>query len=230
MTDEIERAVGHIAHVSLRRLPVLAMIEDAVKPFLPAGADERLRAAVEADAREAFVRLQQRVDVLEGLLGKDGHRLDDLGAKRTVAVAQEVAKGVAEAYGEPKIDAMLNAGARQFDPRMGPQEIRKYWLDRVTQLLDIEVRVLLLLKEHQPIMYFEEADRMLWGEQRQAADLPDEDRVALGTVLNQLVSRGDLVSTTSTTGSVDQETVFSVMLSGQGRAVVRFIEPIAPQE
>lgn len=226
MADKVEKVAGALVHAGVRRIPVLAFIEDAVKPLLPAGADERLRAALEAEAREDVVRLQQRVQALEAQLQSQGKQLDDLGMKRTVAVAREVAEGVAAAYGEPKVDAVLNAGARQFDPRMGRQESRKYWLDRALNLTDMESRALLLLKDHQPVIYLAEADEMFWGDQREPANLSDEDRVALGTVLDQLVSRGDLVNMTSTTATIRRESVTSIVLSGQGKILVRFIEPI----
>ena len=178
MSDKFEKVAGALVYAGVRRVPMLAYLDDVAKKLLPPGADERLQEAIKLDWQERTVRLEQRMTALEAQLKQEGRELDNLGASRTAVVGQEVLEGVATAYGEPKVDAVLNAGARQFDPRMGPHEVRKYWLDRVMQLTDLEVRVLMLLKLHSPLSYRNEAF-LASGLAHTKLDLPDADHIAL---------------------------------------------------
>lgn len=227
MADEFDKVAGALVYAGVRRIPVLAYLDDVAKKLLPPSADERLQEAIKLDWQERTVRLEQRVAALETELNKEGPGLDDLGPTRTAVVAKEVLEGVAGAYGEPKVDAVLNAGARQFDPRMGPQEIRKYWLDRVTLLQDIEIRVLMLPKKHAPLYYFVSSGELYWGKQRDPADLGDEDRVALGSVLLEMMERIDLVTASGPIANIDQKSARAAILTPRGETLVRFIEPIA---
>src|SRR6478609_9605222 len=61
MADRFDEATGKLAKLGVAQVPVLGFVVEAVAGFLPPGADERLKAAVEADISDSVGRLEQRV-------------------------------------------------------------------------------------------------------------------------------------------------------------------------
>lgn len=59
------------------------------------------------------------------------------------------------------------------------------------------------------------------------ADLGDEDRVALGSVLLEMMERIDLVTASGPIANIDQKSARAAILTPRGETLVRFIEPIA---
>jgi hypothetical protein len=221
MGDEV---IDKLVQAGVNLVPGGSLAQSIWSAVRPANAAERFDLAKREYDDELAVRLVDTIRAVRAELRAHRTELDQLAPLRALAIAEQVAKSASEASGDSKVEAMLNAGARQFDPRKGPQETRKYWLDRVTQLSDLEVRVLMLLKDHSPLSYREEA-YLAWGLKHTKLELPHAEHIALGLVLERLVAEGNLVGTTPTHPSV-VERYPSVVLSSQGRTIVNFIEPI----
>lgn len=217
-------AVDRLVQVGMKQLPGGSLAQIIWSAVRPANAAERFEQAKREYDDELAVRLVDAVRAVQSELRAHRTELDELAPRRALAIAEQVAKSASEASGDSKVDAVLNAGARQFDPRKGPQETRKYWLDRVTQLTELEVRVLMLLKKHSPLSYRYDA-YLARGLEDTKLDLPDAEHIALGLVLERLVAKGDLVRTMPTPANM-VATYPSVVLSSQGQILVSFIEPI----
>jgi hypothetical protein len=219
--------VDALARVGVRAIPGAGIVQDIWGIVRPKNANERFNQAAKEYEDDLAVRMVDRIREIEGQLQRVGTPIDPPTPHRTLAVAREVATSAANAQGEPKVDAVLNAGARQFDPRMGPQEARRYWLNKVMALGDLEVRVLQLLKHRQPVFYFVATGELHWGSPPELADLPDEDRIALGSVLLEMQRQNDLVHTSGATANIDNHSARGAILTPRGEVLVRFIQPIA---
>jgi hypothetical protein len=219
--------VDGLVGVGISLIPGGGIAQKVWNVVRPPNAQQRFENASQEYDDELGVRLVDAIRALQADVQRHGAEFDKLAPLRALAIAQQVATSASEASGEPKVEAVLNAGARQFDPRRGPQETRKHWLDRVTRLSDLEIRVLLMLKERGPLFYFATPGWLHWGATPIPADLPEEDRVALGSVLLELRGFGELVTDSPATLTERNYSARACVLSQQGEIVVRFIEPIA---
>jgi len=195
----------------------------------PPNARERFERAKQEYEDELGVRLCDAIRVLQADVQAHGLQLSQLPPHRTQAVGQQVAQAASEAHSETKVEAILNAGARQFDPRMGAEEVRRYWLARVAQLTDLEVRALVLLKERAPLFYFDTPGLLHWGERREIADLPRAECLALGGVLLNLQRKNELVTRGTATAEIENYSTQASILTARGEELLRFIHPIAPE-
>lgn len=128
--------------------------------------------------------LQRRVGIIEEQLREHGQKLEELGPIRTVVLARTIIASVRDAYvSDIKREALNNAAARQFDPRFGSQEGRKYWFDQASRLTDIEIKVLGLLRQHGELT----ADyRGTLSSSQGPSELDAADQIAVGAVLAQM--------------------------------------------
>jgi hypothetical protein len=229
--DDFE-AAGKLAVLAAEELYGMSFVTGLVRMFLPPNADDRLRAAIEEDANAILVDVQRRVLLLEAQLRRQGSHLENPGAVRTARLAHAMAEAVGASYSDEKRAAVANAAARQFDPRMGAQGARKYWLDRVAALTDLEVWVLQLLREHQRL-YYVPTGELLLGPNATRSALADVDQVSLGTALSALSLAGDparnpapLVLSMGEGIPVGDYNVTPRELTPWGAILVKFIAPI----
>jgi hypothetical protein len=222
VADAFDETVGKLAKLGVTQIPILGLVAEAFREFLPPGADERLRQAINEDAERQLEDLQRRVCIIEEQLHADGQTLDEIGPIRTVTLARTVIASVRDEYvGDVKREAVNNATARQFDPRFGSQEARKYWLDVVLALTDVEIKVVQLLRQHGELK--SDLDGKLYFKEKQSV-LPDADQISLGATVIQmgLNSRKDPALVQPTTSGAFKLTAPGYMLSG-------FTSPIQPQ-
>lgn len=231
MVDDID-AAGKLAVLGFEQLPGGSLVTGMVRMFLPPNADERLRQAIEEDASNQLIDLQTRVSIIEKQLATEGKKLDQPGAIRTTMLAHRMAEAFGSAYSDVKRDAVANAAARQFDPRMGEQGARKYWFDRVAQLSDLQVWALQLLREH-TLLYYVPSGQLLLGKEAIPSPLPESDQVSLGTALSHLALPEDrmrnpapLVSSMGEGLPLGNYNVTPEGLTVYGRILVQFIAPI----
>jgi len=154
-SDGFEEVAGKLALVVLRKVPVANVLVDAVQSFLP-NANEKLRKAMLDETVDAVLELESKVARIDAQLGEIGRQLDELGAVRTVLLAQDVASSATSARTKGKREAVLNAAARQFDPRKGDEAAREYWLQRVRALPETELALLLFLNEYDEIGFVDD--------------------------------------------------------------------------
>jgi hypothetical protein len=206
MADKFEEVTGKLALVALHKTPVVNIITEIVESFLPETPDERLKEAIEAEARERVAHLQAKVERIEKELEAQGARLDDLGPMRTVNVAREYVQGCAEAHSEEKKEALTIAAARQFDPRFGQQYVRAHWLALLGELSDIEIMAILWMAGFPARTEFEFPNEYRESEQIKVhlrsrkvdlVELPETQRVAFVDVLTRLKADGRFVYTST---------------------------------
>jgi hypothetical protein len=149
MTDKFEEAAGKLARIGVSQIPVVGLLAEVVEAFLPPGADARLREAVENDLHESVRLLQKRVEELAEELQRQGLKLEQLGAARTIKVFRDFVAARTGADSPEQIDALINATAGQFDPRLGAPATRAYWLGVVRELSPIRIMLLRLMHQHE---------------------------------------------------------------------------------
>jgi hypothetical protein len=110
------------------------------------GNDEALREARLGSLEAEFRRLSERVARLERETATD--RNDPLTREQTFS---RFAKDVADAKTPAKREALINAAAHQFDPRMGSAEARSFWYSVVAGLTDLDLLMSRLLAEHEHV-------------------------------------------------------------------------------
>jgi hypothetical protein len=225
--DTIDNMTGKLAAIAVGQVPILSVVVEAAKAFLPEGADGRLKEAVAVDFRDKVARLEARVEQLAKELEAVGLRLEELGAVRTVAVVRAFAEAVGAAQSDEKVDALISAAARQFDPRRGPESARAYWLARAGALADIEVRAILLLSQHDKVLLADGAivaaphnPDVSRPPERQRLDLPVEEALALTEAIKGLVDAGSSLINASTP-TMRSTSLYS--LTRSGLVLARFI-------
>jgi hypothetical protein len=231
MGDDFDIA-GKVAVLAVEQLSGASFVTGIVRMVLPPNADDRLRAAIEADASAILDDVQRRLALLESELRREGKSLESPGAVRTARLAHGMGEALGASYSDVKRDAVANASARQFDPRMGEQGARKYWLDRVAALTDLQVWVLQLLREHKAL-YYVPSGELLLGLEATRCTFPDIDQVSLGTALSALALPDDpaqnpapLVISAGDGIPVGDYNVTPRVLTPWGTILVKFIAPI----
>jgi hypothetical protein len=222
--DKLDALVG----VGVSAIPGGGVAQKVWSIVRPPNAQERFERAKQDYEDELGVRLCDAIRAVQAEVQAHGLKLAQLSPHRSQAVGQQVAQAASEARSETKVEAILNAGARQFDPRMGAEEVRRHWLTRVATLTDLEVRVLMLLKERAPLFYFSSPGVLHWGERRELADMPRAECLALGSVLLDLQRANDLVTQGTTNAEIENYSTQSSILTARGEELLRFIRPIAP--
>lgn len=208
MADRIDEVGGKLAKVGvgqlLNQVPMLGIIVETVNAFLPPNADERLKAAIEADLSETVRLLNSKVEVLASKLEAQGKKLDELGAVQTVVLTRAVAQSTTEAKTRQKRNAVLNAAARQFDPTRGDAAARQYWLGRVRSLPEVDLAFLLFVAEHREVGFIDDLVIVVSGPNDAVSlsmlvDFPRETAVAYRAAATRLgIEQGALVQTVRT--------------------------------
>jgi hypothetical protein len=183
MADWFDEVPKKLALVALHKTPVINVITELVESFIPATPDERLNAAIVQEEANRVVRLEDRVFNLEAVLAAGGMKLDDLGPTHTTHVAREFVQGTLETRSEEKVEALTNAAARQFDPRL-ERSVRAHWLSRVRRVSDIELALVALLARYPRDTQFKWSTKgihvysMPDGIELPAIELPESTRIA----------------------------------------------------
>ena len=194
MADRVEEVAGKLAKIGISQIPVVGLVAQVVDAFLPPGADARLKVAVESELQEDVLRLQARVEKLELELGKQGKRLDELGAVRTVRLGSEVLRDVTAAGSRIKQNALINAAAHQFDPTVGGEATRKFWYDVLREMSDIQIFAFRLVADNEPIAMIGD-DMVAFGVGLpRPVDLQNEHQPTLRTTLAILAEAPELAA------------------------------------
>jgi hypothetical protein len=151
VSDKFEEGAGKLASIGISQIPVVGLIAQVAQAFLPPGADERLKKAIQDDLESRVVRLQARIDELAKELAAQGKVLAELGAVRTAMLFREFAEASTRSGSSEKSDALICAAARQFDPNMGSDAFRRFWYDVVVALTDVEVALVRLLLTYKQV-------------------------------------------------------------------------------
>jgi hypothetical protein len=128
--------------------------------------DESWRKAELAALYENFQSLDERIKKLEADLGAQRLRLDRQDVLSKGVIFSDFAREVAGASTSEKREALVNATARQFDPRQDQPSVRSYWLGRLRDLPEMQLSVLLQAAKHRGIFF--QGGEMLTFEQQLA--------------------------------------------------------------
>ena len=148
MADKFDETAGKLARAAIEQVPGVGLMVDVIEAFVPPGANERLRAAIQEELEKDVERLKERIAELDTELRKTNRRLGEFTTTRIVGVARQFAEARMAAGSEIQIEALLNAAAHQFDPRVGDAATRAHWFEIVRKLSPIRILLLKLLKQY----------------------------------------------------------------------------------
>jgi hypothetical protein len=158
-------------------------------------------------------------------------RLEDAGVKeeRPVTAKDELysdfVQDLSRAQTDLRREALTNAAAQQFDPRMGSQAVRKYFFDRAAELTDVETLVVLQL-QMRPLFFFESSGKLAFlKDDKTATDdaIPAADRMAIGVTMLSMGKKGDFVTETRRNIMEFGDRANEVRLTPAGSVLATFI-------
>jgi hypothetical protein len=104
--------------------------------------------ALIADVGDEFKRVDAAVEGLRARLEAVEKKVDRQDSLSQERIFSEFADSVVGARTPEKRTALVHATARQFDPTAGEPSVRAYWMRRVSDMPDLEIRFVQLLGEH----------------------------------------------------------------------------------
>lgn len=140
---------------------------------------------------DQVTRLDEEVRKVKAELAAEGKQADRQDFLSQEAVYSDFARAVADAHTPEKREALVNAAAHQFDPRLGSPEVRQYWFDVVRSLADVEIWALRLCSKYTEGLAFA-YDRPFNCEVSPAAELAltAEETGALQPTVRKLIEGG----------------------------------------
>jgi hypothetical protein len=177
---------------------------------------------------DEVINLRNELRALVRRLAAEGKKPDRQDPMSQAAIASEFVRNIAEARTVEKRTALVHATVHQFDPRRGSPAMRDYWLQRVRELPEAELSLVLLLAQHE-VVAFANA-QIFWSNGSGSGSGPlhlfEADVVAYRAIAEQMTNAGygSLIHKTDATIPIESRaaTATAFVLKKDGKMLVSF--------
>jgi hypothetical protein len=189
--------------------------------------DEALNEARLSAVEDECQRLDDRMRKFEAERAAQGVPEEPPDVLRQHAVSSEFAQAVSTARTREKREALVNAAAHQFDPRLGAPAAREYWFGVIRSLPDVQIWALRTCNEQKSVAFQNGKAFCTQSEPASPIALTDEEAGALADGLEKLEAMGLVqaghgsVLFAAESGVNTNLQIFEV--NSRGRSVLKFI-------